>query len=224
MTALFYLYYEQLLRDARARRVPVMLVVSGAVGFLPGTGRARAQEIQPLVPGPAELVDEVPANFIGWRLRAVGLVAFALPAQARRADKLGQLTTAGGDGHRAVLRAGAVPQEPIEGAVELLGGVLRHRAARRRERSCAGRRRIADRLPGRGARRHHVPLDRFRLRVLFTIATILGAFWAAEAWGYFGAGTRGDLGADRLAELHAATAAHAADEGPTQLLSRRGGR
>ena len=50
----------------------------------------------------------------------------------------------------------------------------------------------------------------------FTIATVLGALWAAEAWGgYWSWDPEGNLGADRLAEL-CILAAHAPDEGPAR--------
>ena len=50
----------------------------------------------------------------------------------------------------------------------------------------------------------------------FTIATILGAMWAAEAWGgYWTLGSERNLGADRVAELRR-LAAHPPGQGPAR--------
>ena len=135
VTSLFYLYYEQhYLRqggaaaaqgDVRSVGAFVMLVVSGALGFLLWYTVAReAQEIQPLVfrQNPIEAISAYWAVYFGI-------------------------------------------------AALVTGGIL------------AARRRIAARLPALEV------LDDLMYKSIavgfafFTIATILGAFWAAEAWG-----------------------------------------
>ncbi len=51
----------------------------------------------------------------------------------------------------------------------------------------------------------------------FTVATILGALWAAQAWGgYWSWDPKENLGADRLAQLRG-LAAYASDEGAARL-------
>jgi cytochrome c-type biogenesis protein CcsB len=79
---------------------------------------------------------------------------------------------------------------------------------------------LATRLPSREV------LDDVSYKVIalgfafFTIATILGAMWAAEAWGgYWSWDPEGDLGPDRVAQLRG-VAAHAIHQG---LAGRRHG-
>jgi ABC-type transport system involved in cytochrome c biogenesis permease subunit len=128
----------------------------------------------------------VPANFIGYGTFALAaMVAFAYLLKHQAGEtrwwKLAPLWPAG---HGAVLRALGVPQKASwsTSAVELLGGVFRRRGPDR------------GRHPG-GAPAHRRPpaapevLDDVMYKAIavgfafFTIATILGAFWAAEAWG-----------------------------------------
>jgi cytochrome c-type biogenesis protein CcsB len=207
MTALFYLYYEQRYAAAQAaggsapaaqpggapegsvRSVGafVMLVVSAAVGFLLWyTVVRQAQEIQPLVPALQSwwMKLHVPANFIGYGTFALAaMVAFAYLVKQKAAEtrwiKLAPLALLG-----AVLCLEPVVfrSNPIQAlssywavyfgiTVLVVGGIL------------AGRRRIAARLPSFDL------LDDLMYKSIavgfafFTIATILGAFWAAEAWG-----------------------------------------
>ncbi len=186
LTALFYLYYEQHYRT-RALGGFVMLVVSGAVGFLLWyTVERGAAEIQPLVPALQSwwMKLHVPANFIGYGTFALSaMVAFAylVKQQAGEASwlKLAPLFLFG-----LVLCFEPVVfrSNPIEAlssywavyfgaAVLIVGGIL------------AARRRIAERLPALEL------LDDVMYKAIavgfafFTVATILGAFWAAEAWG-----------------------------------------
>jgi cytochrome c-type biogenesis protein CcsB len=186
MTALFYLYYEQHYRT-RALGAFVMLIVSAAVGFLVWyTVERGAQQIQPLVPALQSwwMKLHVPANFIGYGTFALAaMVAFAFliqrQAEETRWYKLAPLAILG-----LVLcllpvvfRTGKISSSASYWAVYfgisglIVGGIL------------AGRRRIARQLPGPEV------LDDVMYKAIavgfafFTIATILGAFWAADAWG-----------------------------------------
>ena len=186
MTALFYLYYEQQY-GTRALGGFVMLVVSAAVGFLLWYTVVRgAHEIQPLVPALQSwwMKLHVPANFIGYGTFALAaMVAFAYlikqQATETRWYKLAPLWLLG-----VVLCF-----EPLvfrQGAAEtgsgywmvyfgisafIVGGIL------------MARKRIGERLPP------FEVLDDVMYKSIavgfafFTIATVLGALWAAEAWG-----------------------------------------
>jgi cytochrome c-type biogenesis protein CcsB len=199
VTSLFYLYYEQHYRLAAAgagsaaqgsvRSVGafVMLVVSGAVGFLLWYTVAReAQEIQPLVPALQSwwMKLHVPANFIGYGTFSLSaMVAFAyLVKQTGANASWTRLAPLGLLGAVLCLEPLVFRRNPIEAissywavyfgvAALITGGIL------------ATRRRIAARLPSLEV------LDDFMYKAIavgfafFTIATILGAFWAAEAWG-----------------------------------------
>jgi cytochrome c-type biogenesis protein CcsB len=186
LTSLFYLYYEQHYKT-KSLGAFVMLVVSGAVGFLLWYTVAReAQEIQPLVPALQSwwMKLHVPANFIGYgsfSLSAMVGFAFLVKRHASQASwtRLAPLFALG-----VVLCIEPVVfrKNPIEAissywavyfglAVLIVGGIL------------LARRRIAERLPS------FEVLDDVMYKSIavgfafFTIATILGAFWAAEAWG-----------------------------------------
>jgi cytochrome c-type biogenesis protein CcsB len=130
ITALFYLYYEQVYATRQLGPF-VLLVISAAVGFLLWYTMSRnAAEIQPLVPALQSwwMKIHVPANFIGYgtfSLAAMVAVAYLLKARGILADRLP--------------------------ALELLDDVMYKAIA-------VG-------------------------FAFFTIATILGALWAAEAWG-----------------------------------------
>ncbi len=186
LTTLFYLYYEQRYAT-RALGAFVMLVVSAAVGFLLWYTVVReAQQIQPLVPALQSwwMKLHVPANFIGYGSFALSaMVAFAYLVKQHAGQtswiKLAPLALLG-----LVLCFEPVVfrKNPIEAissywavyagvSLLIVGGIL------------AMRRRIAARLPAPAV------LDDMMYRSIavgfafFTIATILGAFWAAEAWG-----------------------------------------
>ncbi len=187
MTATFYLYYEAQYRT-RALGAFVMLVVSAAVGFLLWYTVVReAHEIQPLVPALKSwwMKLHVPANFIGYGTFALSaMVAFAYlikqSAGETRWYKLAPLWLLG-----VVLCFEPVVFRPTAGegaggsywmvyfgiSALIVGGIL------------FGRQRIASKLPPLAL------LDDVMYKAIavgfafFTIATVLGALWAAEAWG-----------------------------------------
>jgi cytochrome c-type biogenesis protein CcsB len=187
MTALFYLYYEVQYRT-RALGAFVMLVVSAAVGFLLWYTLVReAHEIQPLVPALQSwwMKLHVPANFIGYgtfSLAAMVAFAYLIKQQAgeARLHKLAPIWLLGAAlcfvpiafRQRGIAEAGGsywVGYAVISALIA--AGIL------------LGRRRIAERLPS------FEVLDDVMYKAIavgfafFTIATVLGALWAAEAWG-----------------------------------------
>ena len=186
LTTLFYLYYEQHYRT-RALGAFVMLVISAAVGFLLWYTVVReAHEIQPLVPALQSwwMKLHVPANFIGYGSFALSaMVAFAYLVKQHASEtswwKLAPLALLGLVlcFEPIVFRSKAVDGLSSYWAVYfgvsalIVGGIL------------AARRRLAARLPAFDL------LDDVMYKSIavgfafFTIATILGAFWAAEAWG-----------------------------------------
>lgn len=187
MTALFYLYYERQYAT-RALGSFVMLIVSAAVGFLLWyTIERQAHEIQPLVPALQSwwMKLHVPANFIGYGTFALAaMVAFAWlikhHAEQTRWYKLIPLWLLG-----VVLCFEPIVfrQKALENnsaaywmvyfgiSALIVGGIL------------AVRKRIAAKLPSMDI------LDDLMYKSIavgfafFTIATVLGALWAAEAWG-----------------------------------------
>ncbi len=186
MTTLFYLYFEAHYKT-QALGAFVMLVISAAVGFLLWYTLVReAHEIQPLVPALKSwwMKLHVPANFIGYGTFALSaMVAFAylIKHQAAQA-RWYQLAPLGLLGvalcfEPVVFRSSAV--SGLSGfwavyfgvAILVVGAIL------------LGRRRIAGRLPSLEL------LDDLMYKSIavgfafFTIATVLGALWAAEAWG-----------------------------------------
>ncbi|MGB3071125.1 MAG: c-type cytochrome biogenesis protein CcsB [Ottowia sp.] len=187
MTALFYLYYEAQYKT-RAMGAFVMLVVSAAVGFLLWYTLVRdAHEIQPLVPALKSwwMKLHVPANFIGYGTFALAaMVAFAYLIKQQVAEtrwyKLTPIWLFGvalcfvpiAFRQRGVGEAGGAYWfgYAIVAAL-IIGGIL------------LGRKRIAERLPS------FEVLDDVMYKSIalgfafFTIATVLGALWAADAWG-----------------------------------------
>ena len=186
MTAAFYLYFEAQYKT-RSLGAFVMLVVSAAVGFLLWYTVVReAHEIQPLVPALKSwwMKLHVPANFIGYgmfALAAMVALAYLVKQQAgeKRWYKLTPLwllgvvrcfvpivfrkssAAAGGSYWLGYLLVSAL----------VAGGIL------------WGRQRLAERLPS-----FEVLGDVMYKAIavgfaFFTIATVLGALWAAEAWG-----------------------------------------
>ncbi|RYF78399.1 MAG: c-type cytochrome biogenesis protein CcsB [Comamonadaceae bacterium] len=187
MTALFYLYYEERY-NTRALGAFVMLVVSAAVGFLLWYTLVReAHEIQPLVPALQSwwMKIHVPANFVGYGTFALAaMVAFAYLIKQQAAEtRWWRLTPIWLLGvalcfvpiafrQRGVGEAGGsywVGYAVISALIAL--GIL------------FGRKRIAARLPA------FEVLDDVMYKAIavgfafFTIATVLGALWAADAWG-----------------------------------------
>ena len=186
LTALFYLYYEAQYKT-RAMGAFVMLVVSAAVGFLLWYTLVReAHEIQPLVPALKSwwMKLHVPANFIGYGTFALAaMVAFAYlikqQASETRWYKLAPLWLLG---MVLCFEPLVFRQKGVEGgsaywmvyfgiSALAVGGIL------------MARKRIAAQLPGLEV------LDDVMYKSIavgfafFTIATVLGALWAAEAWG-----------------------------------------
>lgn len=186
MTTAFYLYFEEQY-ETRAVGAFVMLVVTAAVGFLVWYSVAReAHEIQPLVPALKSwwMKLHVPANFVGYGTFALAaMVAFAylvkLQAQETRWYKLAPLWILGvvlcfePVVFRKSAAAGSSSYWLVYMGVSALivAGIL------------FARRRIAERLPALEV------LDDVMYKSIavgfafFTIATVLGALWAAEAWG-----------------------------------------
>ncbi|HMN20371.1 MAG TPA: c-type cytochrome biogenesis protein CcsB [Ottowia sp.] len=187
ITALFYLYYEEQYAT-RAMGAFVMLVVSASVGFLLWYTLVReAHEIQPLIPALQSwwMKLHVPANFIGYGTFALAAMlgfAYLMKQQAEetRWYKLAPIWLLGvalcfvpiAFRQRGVGEAGGsywVGYAII--AALIVGGIL------------LGRRRIVERLPSLQV------LDDVMYKSIavgfafFTIATVLGALWAAEAWG-----------------------------------------
>jgi cytochrome c-type biogenesis protein CcsB len=186
MTTLFYLYYEDRYRT-RSMGAFSMLIVSAAVGFLLWYTVVReAHQIQPLVPALQSwwMKVHVPANFVGYGTFAIAaMLAFAYlikqSAQEVRWYKLAPLWLLGIVlcleplvFRQSAMDKGAGYWFVYFGISALIvGGIL------------AARRRIAERLPS------FEVLDDVMYKAIavgfafFTIATVLGAFWAAEAWG-----------------------------------------
>ena len=186
LTAVFYLYFEATY-NTRAMGAFVMLVVSAAVGFLLWYTVVReAHEIQPLVPALQSwwMKLHVPANFIGYGTFALSaMVAFAYLIKSqvgeKRWYKLTPLWLLG-------ILVAFVPMAFRRSTPEaggsywfvyfliaglIVAGIL------------WGRERIAANLPSLEV------LDDVMYKSIavgfafFTIATVLGALWAAEAWG-----------------------------------------
>ncbi len=186
MTAAFYLYFEAQYKT-RALGAFVMLVVSAAVGFLLWYTVVReAHEIQPLVPALKSwwMKLHVPANFIGYGTFALSaMVAFAYLIKSQAGEtrwyKLAPLWLLGVVlcFEPVVFRTKAVANGSSYWMVYFGISALIVAAI------LMGRRRIAARLPELSV------LDDVMYKSIavgfafFTIATVLGALWAAEAWG-----------------------------------------
>ena len=185
MTALFYLYYEAQY-NTRALGSFVMLVVSAAVGFLLWYTVVReAHEIQPLVPALQSwwMKVHVPANFIGYGTFAIAaMVAFAYLIKQQATEtkwyKLAPLWLLGVAlcfeplAFRQSTESGSSYWIIYFGISALIVAAI-----------LAARKPIAARLPS------YEILDDVMYKSIavgfafFTIATVLGALWAAEAWG-----------------------------------------
>jgi cytochrome c-type biogenesis protein CcsB len=198
LTSLFYLYFEshyvqqsEAVGGASVRSLGafVMLVVSAAVGFLIWYTLAReAQQIQPLVPALQSwwMKLHVPANFVGYgtfSLAAMVAWAYLLKSSSTRALLIAFVGVP--VGLLAVLAAfiafGQLQPETIQSlgsAMRMVGGVGVFCGL-----TLALRGPIAAKLPSLEL------LDDVMYRAIavgfafFTIATVLGALWAAEAWG-----------------------------------------
>jgi len=186
LTATFYLYFEAQY-ETRGMGAFVMLVVSAAVGFLLWYTVVReAHEIQPLVPALKSwwMKLHVPANFIGYGTFSLSaMVAFAYLIKSQvgetRWHKLAPLWIFGivlcfvpvAFRKSTAEVGGSYWLVYFSIATLIVGGIL------------LGRQRIAERLPSLEV------LDDVMYKSIavgfafFTIATVLGALWAAEAWG-----------------------------------------
>ncbi|MET0519289.1 MAG: c-type cytochrome biogenesis protein CcsB [Burkholderiaceae bacterium] len=188
MTALFYLYYEARFKT-RALGAYVLLVISAAVSFLLWYTVAReAQEIQPLVPALQSwwMKIHVPANFVGYgtfALSAMVALAYLLRTASLRALLIGLVAIP------AVIcvlilavRVGADLQPETVAGLDSWAGKFAGLGAF--FGLCVGlRRTLSARLPA-PEQLEDVMYKAIALGfAFFTIATILGAFWAAEAWG-----------------------------------------
>ena len=186
MTAAFYLYYEDRYATRRMGAF-VMLVVSAAVGFLLWYTVVReAHEIQPLVPALQSwwMKLHVPANFIGYGTFAIAaMLAFAyLIKQSAGETRWYKLAPLWLLGVVLCLEPLVFRQSSMDKggsywfvyfgiSALIVAGIM------------LGRQRIAERLPS------FEVLDDVMYKAIavgfafFTIATVLGALWAAEAWG-----------------------------------------
>jgi cytochrome c-type biogenesis protein CcsB len=185
ITALFYLYYEGRYKT-RSMGGFVMLIISASVGFLVWYMASRsAHEIQPLVPALQSwwMKIHVPANFVGYGTFAIAaMVGFAYLVKENANTKagwklaplfiLGVLLCA----EPLVFRRSGLPDYWMVYfgiSAALVGGIL------------LMRQRIGQALPSLEI------LDDVMYRAIavgfafFTVATILGALWAAEAWGTY---------------------------------------
>ena len=188
MTAAFYLYYEDQYKT-RSMGAFVMLVVSAAVGFLLWYTVVReASQIQPLVPALQSwwMKLHVPANFIGYgtfALAAMVAMAYLLKASSVRSLWIGLVAVPGG---LFVFLAGwwlfggdaTAANTALLKGIRMVGGTTVFFAVMVLLRS-----QINQRSPSLEL------MDDVMYKAIavgfafFTIATVLGAFWAAEAWG-----------------------------------------
>ncbi|MHB1111904.1 MAG: c-type cytochrome biogenesis protein CcsB [Acidovorax defluvii] len=185
MTAAFYLYFEDRY-ETRSLGAFVMLIVSAAVGFLLWYTLVREQhEIQPLVPALQSwwMKVHVPANFVGYGTFALAaMVAFAYLIKQQAGEtrwyKLAPLWLLGIAlcleplvFRRGADTGGAFWPVYFGASSLIIAGIMLARG------------RIASRLPSLEV------LDDVMYKAIavgfafFTVATVLGALWAAEAWG-----------------------------------------
>ena len=188
LTTLLYLYFEDRFKT-RSLGAFVLLVVSAAVSFLLWYALVReAQEIQPLLPALQSwwMKIHVPANFVGYgsfSLSAMVALAYLLKAAPQRALVIGLIAVPAAV-VVAIMAArlfAGLPPAAVTGldawAGKLAGLTVFFALA------VALRQRVTARLPSLDL------LDDLMYKSIamgfafFTIATILGALWAADAWG-----------------------------------------
>lgn len=186
MTAAFYLYFEAQYKT-RSLGAFVMLVISAAVGFLLWyTVVRQAHEIQPLVPALKSwwMKLHVPANFIGYGTFALAaMVAFAYLVKQQASEtrwyKLAPLWLLG----IVLCFEPLVFRRSDSGGMSDYWAVYFGISALAVAGILLGRKQIAAKLPS------FEILDDVMYKSIavgfafFTIATVLGALWAAEAWG-----------------------------------------
>jgi len=189
LTSIMYLYYEGRYQT-RTLGGFVMLVVSAALGFLLWyTFDRGAQEIQPLVPALQSwwMKIHVPANFIGYGAFSLSaMVGFAYLLRSHHDNpSRGSLVALWGAGFAIAIALG------LEGIVFRSTGISPYWASYFAVTLVifgsivALRERVAPQLPALPV------LDDVMYRAIsvgfafFTVATILGALWAADAWGSY---------------------------------------
>ncbi len=183
LTTTLYLYLEHRYKT-RSMGAFAMLVVSAAVVFLLWYSMVQgAYEIQPLVPSLQSwwMKLHVPANFIGYGTFAIAAMvgfAYLIKAHAQETSwwKLGPLWVLGFVMffEPLVFRQGGISEYwGVFAGVSALavGGIL------------YGRQRIASHLPSLEVMDDVIYKSIAIGFTFFTIATILGAMWAAQAWG-----------------------------------------
>ncbi len=188
ITALFYLYYEQVYATRQLGPF-VLVIISAAVGFLLWyTMTRQAADIQPLVPALQSwwMKIHVPANFIGYGTFALAAMvgwAYLLKYEAARSLWIGLviaplallafawLLALVFGGQEAVISGLQTTSGFVVGLTVLFASTNLIRG------------KIADSLPGAEV------LEDVMYKAIavgfafFTLATILGALWAADAWG-----------------------------------------
>ncbi len=194
MTTLFWLYFEHRYRKAGqalgSLGAFVMLVVSAAQGFLLWYALVRgASDIQPLVPALQSwwMKIHVPANFVGYgmfALAAMVALAYLLKTASARAlwgGLVGVPVLVLGLPMLAYVGLAAPDAEAmlaVTKAGRMLGGLLALFVL-----VIVARDWINARTPSLALADDVMYKAIGTGFAFFTIATILGAFWAAEAWG-----------------------------------------
>ncbi|WP_043649470.1 c-type cytochrome biogenesis protein CcsB [Chitinilyticum litopenaei] len=189
ITALMYLYYEARYA-ARAVGAFVLLIISAAVAFIIWyTFDRQAHEIQPLIPALQSwwMKIHVPANFVGYGAFAMAAmlgVAWLLVEPEEQATAKRPLWLAAGcvlllslGLHLGAAQLGDTwaPRAVFTAKFGYCAALLCIVAANRG--------RLAAYLPS-GAVLDEISYKAIAVGFLFfTIATILGAMWAADAWG-----------------------------------------
>ncbi len=183
LTTALYLYFEHKYKT-RSMGAFAMLVVSAAVGFLLWFSMVQnAFEIQPLIPALQSwwMKIHVPANFIGYGTFAIAaMVGFAYLVKSHAQEtslwKLGPLWVIGF----------VMFFEPLifrQGGISEYWGVFAGISALAVGGILYSRQRIASHLPSLEVMDDVMYKSIAIGFTFFTIATILGAMWAAEAWG-----------------------------------------
>ncbi|WP_144637322.1 c-type cytochrome biogenesis protein CcsB [Bordetella genomosp. 13] len=185
ITALFYLYYERKYAT-RALGGFVLLVISSAIVFLLWYSFTRdAGQIQPLVPALKSwwMKLHVPANFIGYgTFSLAAMVGFAhLVKQHGETASWAKLAPLFVLGVLLCAEPMVFRTDGLSATWMIYGGV----GVVITGLILAARRRIAQALPSLEV------LDDIMYRAIavgfafFTVATVLGALWAADAWGAY---------------------------------------
>ncbi len=185
ITSMFYLYYEQRYA-ARSLGAFVLLVITAAIAFLLWYSFERnAHEIQPLVPALKSwwMKLHVPANFIGYgTFSLAAMVGFAYLVKTHGETKSWVKLIP------LFLLGVLMGVEPLVFRSEGLSSywmVYFGAAAVVVSLILLARRPLAERLPSLEV------LDDIMYKAIavgfafFTVATILGALWAADAWGAY---------------------------------------